>query len=231
MSRFTDRTDAGRRLARLLHAWRGERAVVLGLPRGGVPVAWEVARTLDLPLDVVVVRKLGAPGNPELGMGAIAEGGERYLDPSVIRSVGASAAEVEAITARERAELHRRVERFRGGRPPLPLSGMAALVVDDGVATGGTAIAALRAVRARAPSRVVLAVPVAPHRSLVALRDEADDVVCVDPVDVLWAVGAYYDDFAQVDDDAVTDILALARARRGDVDQPPWPAPVPPAAP
>jgi putative phosphoribosyl transferase len=231
MNRFLDRIDAGRRLARLLHAYRGQSAVVLGLPRGGVPVAWEVARTLDLPLDIVIVRKLGAPDNPELGMGALAEGGERFLDPDVVRSVGASPAVVEAVTARERAELFRRVGRFRAGRAPLPLDGQIALVVDDGVATGGTAIAALRAVRARHPARVVLAVPVAPHRTLATLRNEADDIVCVLPVDVLWAVGAYYDDFQQVDDDVVADILALARARRGDAGGPLPPTPVPPVAP
>jgi putative phosphoribosyl transferase len=231
MNRFADRIDAGQRLARLLHAYRGQRAVVLGLPRGGVPVAWEIARTLDLPLDVVVVRKLGAPDNPELGMGAVAEGGERHLDPDVVRSVGASPAWVEAVTARERAELGRRVERFRGGRPPLPLSGATALVVDDGVATGGTALAALRAVRARRPARVVLAVPVAPHHTLAALRAAADDVVCVLPVDVLWAVGAFYDDFAPVDDAVVVALLQRARERHGDAGEPPGLPSVPPMAP
>jgi putative phosphoribosyl transferase len=230
MSRFVDRIDAGRRLARLLHAWRGQRAVILGLPRGGVPVAWEVARTLDLPLDIVVVRKLGAPDNPELGMGAIAEGGVRYLDDDTVRAVGASNDLVAAVTARERAELSRRVERFRAGHAPVPLVGSTAIVVDDGVATGGTAIAALRAVRARRPARVVLAVPVAPHRTLAALRDEADDIVCAMPVDALWAVGAYYEDFAQVDDAIVVDLLALARARSGRGAPWPPPPPVPPMA-
>jgi putative phosphoribosyl transferase len=223
MTRFLDRIDAGRRLARLLHAWRGERAVVLGLPRGGVPVAWEVARELDLPLDIVVVRKLGAPDNPELGMGAVAEGGVRVLDPGIVADVGATATDVHAIAARELAEVARRVRRLRAGRPPLPLAGCAALVVDDGVATGGTAKAALRAVRARGPARVVLAVPVAPRSTLSALRDECDDLVCVHPVEALWAVGAFYDDFAAVDEDDVVALLASARDRVGRAPGPPAP--------
>jgi putative phosphoribosyl transferase len=231
MTHFLDRVDAGRRLARLLRSYRGQRAVVLGVPRGGVPVAWEVARTLDLPLDLVIVRKLGAPGNPELGMGALAEGGERVLDPGVIRAAGATPAEVEAVTARQRSELSRRVERFRGGRPRTKLEAATAIVVDDGVATGSTAIAALRAVRVLRPSRLVFAVPVAPRRTLTTLKSEADDVICVAPVDELWAVGAYYEDFAQVDDDVVVDILALARARQGDAGEPPWPEAVPPVSP
>ncbi len=209
---FRDRHDAGRQLAFRLQAHRGEDAVVLGLPRGGVPVAADVARALGLPLDILVVRKLGAPVQQELGMGAVAEGGVHYIDPHIVREVGATQGELEAVIRRELAEVERRVKRWRGERPPLPLAGKTCIVVDDGIATGGTVRAALLALRQKAPARIVLAVPVAPVDTLEALRGVADEIVCVEPVYDLWAIGAWYEDFAQVPDDEVTAILDAAHA-------------------
>jgi putative phosphoribosyl transferase len=209
---FRDRADGGRQLASLLAEQPFTNAVVLALPRGGVPVGFEVARALGLPLDIVIVRKLGAPGQPELGMGAVAEGGAIFLDPEIVESVGASLDEVQEVIAHERAEIVRRVSLWRGGRPPLDLAGATAVVVDDGIATGGTVRAALHAVRERGARRVVVAVPVAATSALDALDDEADDVVCVHSLAHLGSVGRCYDDFTQVDDGVVPQLLARARA-------------------
>ncbi len=208
---FRDRVDAGRKLALALRGHRREAPIVLGLPRGGVPVASEVARALAAPLDVWVVRKVGAPGHEELGLGAVAEGGETYLNEDLLAELGVSAEEAAAIVARKAAEVERRVLRFRGGRPPPELAGRTVVVVDDGIATGGTVRAALRAIRRRRPARLVLAVPVASASALDELRPEVDEVVCLDADPYLAAIGAYYEDFHQTTDEEVVDLLDEAR--------------------
>jgi putative phosphoribosyl transferase len=209
---FRDREEAGQRLAALLGRYRDEAPLVLGLPRGGVPVAWEVARALDAPLDVFVVRKLGAPFQPELGIGAIAEGGIVVLDERA-GALGITEADIEAIKERESRELSRRVQRFRGGRPPPDVRGRTVILVDDGIATGGTARAAVRAARELGARRIVLAVAVAPASTVEALAPEVDDLVCVEAPEDLYAIGLWYRDFRQVSDEEVADWLA--RARRG----------------
>lgn len=211
--RFHDRQDAGARLAGALDQLRDQPGVViLGMARGGVPVAAEVARALDAPLDVLVVRKLGAPGNPELALGAIAATGE-HLDHGLVRATGTTSGQLEAIRRRERAELQRREASWRSGRPALPLAGRTVVVVDDGLATGSSAIAALEAVRAQAPARLILAVPVAPPDSLEVVRSHADSVVCLETPEPFGAVGAWYDDFAQTEDSDVVRHLAEADRR------------------
>ncbi|MEU3980843.1 phosphoribosyltransferase family protein [Streptomyces sp. NPDC026672] len=208
--RFDDRTDAGRRLARRLERLRGGDVVVLGLPRGGIPVAYEVARALDAPLDVLVVRKLGVPWQPELGFGAIGEHGVRVLNDDVIRDTGLGPDDLTAVERSERAELERRLDRYRAGRAPVPLAGRTAVLVDDGLATGATAAAACRVVRDRGAARIVLAVPVGPERTLAQLEGPADEVVCLEPARAFGSVGAWYHDFAQTTDDEVTALLGRA---------------------
>ncbi len=210
---FRNRREAGRRLAAALGDYQQDKPLVLGLPRGGVPVAFEVARALDAPLDVWVVRKLVTPGHPELGMGAIAEGGGSVTDPLAGPVLGISTDSFEAIVELERDELERRSIRFRSGRPLPDVRGRTVIVVDDGVATGGTARAALRAIRARGPARLILAVPVGPRDRLAAIADEVDDVVCLVQVRDLLAVGGWYEDFSQTPDDEVIDLLRRARKR------------------
>lgn len=187
--------------------------VVLGLPRGGVVVAAGVARALGAPLDVLVVRKLGAPGNPELGMGAIAEDGVTVLNQGLIDRLRVSPAEVEVVAGREHRELVRRTEAYRGGRPPIPLAGRSVVVVDDGLATGYTARAAIAAVRARGAATVVLAVPVAAPEAVAELSALVEEVVCVESPELLFAVGAAYADFSQTTDGEVESLLAEAVAR------------------
>ena len=211
--RFRDRRDAGRQLAARLAELDLPAPVVLALPRGGVPVAAEVAARLGGELDVLVARKLGAPQQPELGLGAIAEGGIRVVDPDLVRRLLLTEADLESVTARERAELDRRVEAYRGGRPLPDVAGRAVVVVDDGVATGGTAEAALRSVRAGGPARLVLAVPTAAPDAVERLGRVADDVVCVLVPESLTAVGQWYEDFTQTTDREVADLLAAARPR------------------
>src|SRR5665213_4178051 len=177
---FTNRVDAGRRLAARLEHLRGEDLVILGLPRGGVPVALEVAAALHAPLDVIVVRKLGVPFQPELGMGAIGEDGVRIINAEVVRLAGVSAGQVDEVEARERVELEDRVRRFRGDRPAVALKDRTVVLVDDGVATGSTARAACQVARARGAARVVLAVPVAPPDWRGRLGKFADELVCLD---------------------------------------------------
>jgi len=218
---FLDRADAGRRLAMLLEHLRGQDAVVVGLPRGGVPVAFEVARTLGAPLDVIVVRKLGVPFQPELGMGAIGEGGARVVDKAVQVAAGVSAEELAAVEASERAELERRVQRFRGARHPVPLAGRTVVVVDDGIATGSTARAACQVARARGASRVVLAVPVAPPESVATLGHDADEVVCIEMPKRFRAVGEFYEDFTPTSDDEVVALLERATVRPAAPTDPP----------
>src|SRR5664279_2250986 len=204
---FADRVDAGRRLAAKLGPLQGEDLVVVGLPRGGVPVALEVARALDAPLDVIVVRKLGVPFQPELGMGAIGEGGVRVLNAGVVRLARVSSDELAAVEQRERVELERRARRFRGDRPPVRLDGKTVVVVDDGIATGSTARAACQVARAQGAARIVLAVPVAPPDWTDRLAGDADEFVCVDTPEPFFGVGQFYADFSQTTDDQVTACL------------------------
>ena len=208
---FEHRPDAGRQLAahlRTLHPW--PHTLVLGLPRGGVPVAAEVARVLRAPLDVFVVRKLGLPGQPEVAMGAIAPGGVRVLNEDLVRRAGVSRALLAETEAREGAELIRRETAYREGRAPLDLTGWTALLIDDGVATGATLRAALRAVRAQAPARVAVAVPVAPPDTGRRLAALADEVVCLRTPAGFYAVGQCYRNFGQTTDEEVRACLAQA---------------------
>jgi predicted phosphoribosyltransferase len=210
--RFADRPDAGRRLAKRLEPLTGEAPVVVALPRGGVPVGREVAAALGAPLEVLVVRKLGAPHNPEYGIGAIAEGGTRVIDSEAIAVLGVDERVVDSIVEREAAELCRRIAAYRGDRPPLSLRGRTAIVVDDGVATGVTVTAALRAVRSQKPRRTILAVPVCAPESALRLGEEADEVVCLRTPALLYGVGQWYRDFSQVSDEEV--VVALRNSPR-----------------
>lgn len=210
---FRDREHAGRDLAPALARYREDSPIVLGLTRGGVPVAYEVAQALGAQLDVWVVRKLGAPIQPELGMGAVAEGGEVFVDAQIVRQVGASDAEVQEIVARKTAEVEVQCRRFRRGREAPDVSGKTVLLIDDGIATGGTARAALRALRRKGARRLVLAVPVGSTDTLEALASEADEVVCLWPQRRLYAIGLSYEDFATVTDDDVLDLLDRSRQR------------------
>jgi putative phosphoribosyl transferase len=207
---FRDRVDAGRQLAERLSFLRDQDAVVLGLPRGGVPVAYEVATALGLPLDVIVVRKLGVPFQPELGMGAVGEGGVVVTNDEVLRLTRVGARELAAVQAREREEVERRAHRFRAGRPPVSLAGRVAVLVDDGIATGSTARAACRVARALGASRVLLAVPVAPADSLDQLSADADEVICLQTPELFFAVGEWYANFSQTTDDEVARLLVQA---------------------
>ena len=214
---FRDRTDAGRQLAAVLQraGFGGEHAIVLGLPRGGVPVAFEVARALRLPLDVIVVRKLGVPFQPELAMGAIGEGGVRVENQEVIHSSALLALDIEAVERHERLELERRARQYRGDRPRMDLTDRDAVIVDDGIATGSTARAACRVARAHGATRVVLAVPVASRAALASLREVCDEVFCVEVPEPFYAVGEWYRDFSQTTDDQVVDLLRRAAGEDG----------------
>ncbi len=198
MERFRDRQDAGRQLAEALHEYADARPIVLGLPRGGVPVGFEVARQLGAPLDVWVVRKVGVPWNPELGAGAVSEGGQLYLSRQVMAGAGVGREQLEPTIAKKRREVDERVRRFRRGGPAPELAGRTVIVVDDGVATGGTVRAALRSIRERSPATVILAIPVAPADALAGLSAEVDDIVVLQTPEALWAIGQAYQDFAQV---------------------------------
>ena len=208
--RFMDRTDAGRYLARSLERLRGSDVVVLGLPRGGVPVAFEVAMALGAPLDVIVVRKLGVPYQPELAMGAIGEGGIRVSNDEVIRRGGITSQEIAAVEERERADLEQQAKHFRAGRPHVEVAGRTAIIVDDGIATGSTAAAACQVARQMGASRVILAVPVGAPESLAALRGVCDEIVCPHAPAFFMAVGSFYDDFRHVHDQQVSDLLRRA---------------------
>lgn len=215
MSIFEDRVDAGRQLGRRLADLRGKDIVVLGLPRGGVPVAFEVAAALDAPLDVIVVRKLGLPYQPELAMGAIGEGGARVLEEHVLAQARVSDRELQAVEDQERAVLESRVARFRNGRARQDLTGRIAVIVDDGIATGSTARVACRIARKLGAARVILAVPVAPADTLAALA-EPDEVVCLATPRQFSAVGYHYRDFSPTEDDEVIQLLdAAARRLKG----------------
>lgn len=220
MSIFEDRVDAGRQLGRRLAELRGQDIVVLGLPRGGVPVAFEVAAALDAPLDVIVVRKLGLPYQPELAMGAIGEGGAKVLDEEVLAHARVSGEELQAVEERERGVLENRVVLFRKGRTRHDLTGRIAVIVDDGIATGSTARVACRVVRKQGAARVILAVPVAPAETLADLT-EPDEVVCLATPRQFTAVGYHYRDFSPTDDDEVLRLLDLA-AKRVEAAPPPF---------
>ena len=209
---FRDRADAGRRLAALLGAYRDDRPIVLALPRGGVVTAFEIAQALHAPLDVLVVRKLGAPAQPEFGVGAIAPNGVRIVDQASMALAGMTTADLNAVVERESAELLRRERRYRGGRQPLDVRGRTVILVDDGIATGVTVRAAIASLRKSGARRIVLAVGVCPPQTARRLRSEVDDLVAVLAPSDLVAVGLYFDDFAQVEDDEVVRMLERAAA-------------------
>ena len=206
---FKNRSEAGRKLARALAAYKDHHPVILALPRGGVPVAAEVARALQAPLDLILVRKVGVPFQPELAMGAVVDGGAPLIvrNEDVIQLAGIDEAEFKAICDVELAEIERRRQRYLGGRERVNVDGRIAIVIDDGVATGATTRAALRATRMRNPKKLVLAVPVAPTDSLAGLRNDADDVICLEDYEFFGAIGLYYADFDQVADEEVIETL------------------------
>jgi putative phosphoribosyl transferase len=210
--RFSNRSDAGRRLADELVRYSGRKdVVVLALPRGGVPVGFEVASALGVPLDVFVVRKLGLPWHEELAMGALASGGVRLLDKDLIRVAKVSDEEIERITAREQIELDRREQQYRGGRPFPSLEGKTVILVDDGLATGSTMRVAVAALRLENPASIVVAVPVAALETCAGFRDVADDIVCAETPQPFNAVGLWYEDFSQTTDEEVHELLERAR--------------------
>lgn len=208
-ARFHDRVDAGRALTRRLQQYAQTRHVlVLGLPRGGVVIAAEVAESLGAPLDVLVIRKLGVPGHEELAMGAIGPNGVRVVNDEIVRDLAITQREIETVAREETKEQQRREALFRGGRPPLQLKGQTVILVDDGLATGATMLAAVKAARLLHAARVVVAVPVAAQSSIAAVRKEADEVVCVMTADPFVAVGNWYDEFDQTSDEEVIALLA-----------------------
>jgi len=212
---FPNRAEAGRLLAGKLNKYAGgDDVIVLGLPRGGVPVAYEVARALNVSLDVFIVRKLGVPGFEELAVGAIASGGVRVLNEDVMRALPNADEIIEAVTARETAELERREQSYRDGRPAPELRGRTVILVDDGLATGATMRAAVKALRQRGVAKIVVAVPVGPPDTCREFEDEADEVVCATAPEFFQAVGQYYEDFSQTTDDEVRELLARAAQDR-----------------
>jgi predicted phosphoribosyltransferase len=206
---FKNRSDAGRKLSAALAAYQGQGAVVLALPRGGIPVAAEVAATLDAPLDLMIARKIGVPSQPELAMGAVVDGEPPIIvrNEDVILLSGVSEPEFKAVCDAEIAEIARRRQRYLGDRERVDVAGRTAIVIDDGIATGATTRAALRATRMRKPKKLVLAVPVAPSETLAGLRSEVDDLICLEDHEFFGAIGYYYTDFRQVSDEEVIDIL------------------------
>ena len=224
---YGDRRDAGRKLAETLATFRDEDPIILALPRGGVPVGFEVARSLGAPLDILLVRKIGAPYQPEYGIGAIAEGGTRVIRSEDIELTGITTEQIEETVARETQELERRARAYRGDREPIPVEGRTVIVVDDGIATGGTAVAAGRVLRHRGAAKVVLAVPVGPPGSEIRLADEFDQVICLEQPHGFFGIGQFYVDFGQVSDDEVVELLTAAHSPVGvpiaeaDDDPPP----------
>src|SRR5262249_28780951 len=208
MKPFSSRFEAGRLLASKLSAYRNHPEVlVLALPKGGMPVAYEIAKDLNLPLDVFLVRKLGVPGNRELAMGAIASGGLRILNEDVVRAFGVSQADIQSAMETERIELEKRERLYRGTRPPLNLVNRTVILVDDGLATGATMLVAVRAVRQQYPTRIVVAAPVAATETCEKIKTEVDELVCEATVDTLYAIGAWYDNFTQLTDEEVSELL------------------------
>jgi putative phosphoribosyl transferase len=212
---FKDRSDAGRQLASALARYKDHRPVVLALPRGGVPVAAEVAAALDAPLDLVLVRKIGVPFQPELAMGAVVDGAAPIIvrNEEVIELAGIDEPTFEAVCEKELGEIERRRKRYLGTRERIEVAGRAVILIDDGIATGATTRAALRAIRLREPKRLILAVPVAPTESLKRLREDADEVVCLEDYEFFGAIGSYYADFRQVSDKEVVDVLTRLKTR------------------
>src|SRR6266536_1185313 len=212
---FSNRAEAGRQLAEKLDKYSGrEDVIVLGLPRGGVPVAYEVAKRLRAPLDVFIVRKLGVPGFEELAAGAIASGGVRVLNEDVIRAIPYADEAIEAVTVKETAELERREHIYREGRPPPELRDRIVILADDGLATGATMRAAVKALRQRGAAKVVAAVPVGPPDTCHEIEQQADETVCLSTPEFFQAVGQYYEDFSQTTDDEVRELLARAAQER-----------------
>ncbi len=206
--RFRDRSEAGRMLAARLEKYAGrDDVIVFGLPRGGVPVAFEVARGIGAPLDVFIVRKIGVPWHEELAMGAIASGGVRLIDENLVRQLGLTADDVEQVVEQEQRELERRERQYRGDRPFPNVTGRTGILVDDGLATGASMRVAVAALRQEHPARIVVAVPIAPPDTCAALKEEADDVVCALTPEPFYAVGLWYKDFTQTTDEEVHDLL------------------------
>lgn len=219
-ARFHDRFDAGRRLASVLQPYAGRpNLLVLALPRGGVPVAYEVARQLHAPLDLMLVRKLGVPGHEELAMGAIAAGGVRVISDDVVRALGIPDRSIAAIAAHEEHELERRAREYRGDRPLPDVEGKTVILIDDGLATGSTMRAAVAALKSQNPERLVVAVPVAAPETCEALRQEVDDVICALEPEPFFAVGNWYHDFSQTSDEEVRELLQ--RASESVLEAPP----------
>ena len=218
---FKDRKQAGKRLAEALLKYKAEEPIILAIPRGGVPVAYEVALALDAPLDIIVVRKLGAPGQPELGIGAVVDGDhpQGVLNEEIMAELAVSQNYLDREVARQLAEIRRRQEAYRGGRPSEKVEGRTVVVIDDGIATGGSMRAALRGVRRNNPKRLVMAVPVAPQETIDSLRPEVDDLVCLDTPEFFAAIGEFYDDFRQTSDKEVTDLLDAAQRRVAEARQ------------
>jgi putative phosphoribosyl transferase len=212
---FEDRRDAGRQLAGKLSRFEDERPVVFALPRGGVPVGYEISRSLKAPLDVFISRKLGAPGQPEFGIGAVAAGGVRILNQDVVRRLGISDDYIEQITAQELAEVRRRLRYFRGQRPETEVVGRTAILVDDGLATGVTARAAVQALRLRKPGRLVLAAPVCAAQTAALFKGAVDELVCLETPSDLGAIGFWYKNFEQTSDEEVVELLERARSEQG----------------
>jgi putative phosphoribosyl transferase len=210
---FVDRSEAGKELAIALEGYRDDDVVVLALPRGGVPVAVEVAKHLGAPIDLLLVRKIGVPSQPELAMGAVVDGDQPTIvrNDEVIRLAWVSAAEFDAACHRELAEIERRRSRYLGDRPPEEVSGRVVIIIDDGIATGATIRAAIRALRRRKPRKIVLAVPVAPPEEVAQLRAEADDVICLETPAFFQAIGIWYGDFRQLTDEDVIRLMQSAR--------------------
>jgi len=209
--KFADRVEAGRLLAEQLHSYAGRPdALVLALPRGGLPVAFEIATRLHLPLDIFLVRKLGAPGQPELAMGAIATGGARVLNEDVIRYLSVPPEVIDAVAHAEQIELERREQAYRGERPTPDLHGKQVILVDDGLATGSSMRAAIGAVRTQSPARIIVAVPVAARETCEELKREVEELVCLRTPEPFSAVGLWYDDFSQTSDEEVRDLLQRA---------------------
>jgi putative phosphoribosyl transferase len=211
---FEDRREAGRKLAAKLSRFRGGGCVVFGLPRGGVPVGYEISRSLGAPLDVFVSRKLGAPGQPEFGIGAVAAGGVRILNTDVIRRLGIPDEYVDRITAQEIAEVNRRLRFFRGGRPEMEVGGRTAILVDDGLATGVTARAAVEAMKLRKPERLILAAPVCAAQTTSVFASKVDELLCLASPSDLGAIGLWYRNFDQTTDEEVVQLLEKARDER-----------------
>jgi len=221
MMLFHDRAHAGAKLARRLTAYRGrDDVLVLGLPRGGVPVAYEVARELGVPLDIFLVRKLGVPGREEFAMGAIASGGVRVLNSTLVGALGIPPAVIDRVAAREQRELERRETVYRNGQPPADVRGRTVIVIDDGLATGSTIRAAVAALRPRGVRKIVVAVPVAAPETCDEFRAEVDEIICAETPDLFSAVGQFYEDFSQTTDEEVQDLLARAAGTRASESAP-----------